>query len=526
MNTLIDGTERKQIEVALRESDAFNLAILNSFAAEIAVLNHDGVIVAVNEAWRRFALEKGSVPDQPVPRSEVGFNYLEVCRTTTRVTENGALDAHDGIRAVLDGRLSCFSLEYPCHAFGQQRWYSMNVTPLGSDIRGVVVAHSNITGRKRAEQELARLNQDLQHRGAELERYRDLVEQAVDGIFVSDSQGRYLDVNSAGASMLGYTRDEILRLSIPDILVDEDVSRIAPEVAKLGGGGVIRSEWLFRRKDGSVFPGEVMGRRLPDGRLQAFLRDITERKLAERAGELAEQRLQMEESCRFLVAIQTAAAIAHELHQPLTAIASYAEVALLLLRTGSPDPQKLRHVLQNTERQVYRAGQVTRQLLALLHKGETPTEPVDIGKSLENALAILRADGKLGEFMVDLDIAPGLPPVQANRLQIEKVLVNLLHNGLESMLDLGLRAGTVKVAARAAADDDSKVHVMVRDCGKGLDAQSHRSIFQPFYTTKPKGLGMGLAVSRALIEAHGGKLWAEPNAGPGASFHFTLPIAR
>lgn len=357
------------------------------------------------------------------------------------------------------------------------------------------------------------------------ERYRSLVEQAVDGIFVSDHGGRYLDVNTAGASMLGYTREEVLKLRIPDVLLPEEAHRLEPEIAKLREGGVTLSEWRFRRKDGSSFPGEVMSRQLPDGRLQAILRDITERKEAEKVREVSEQRFKLEESFRLYVATQTAAAIAHELNQPLTAIASYAEVALFLLSAAAPDPQKLRYALENTEKQAQRAGQVTRQLLALLHKGETITEPVDLGTTVEDSLAIVRSNGELTGFAVELDIAPGLPEVQANRLQIEKVLVNLLRNGLEAMRDRRLRSGTINVSVRRAADGEPMAQVTVRDCGKGLDIQTLKSIFQPFYTTKPKGLGMGLAVSRALIEAHGGKLWAEPNAGPGASFHFTLPFA-
>ena len=367
--------------------------------------------------------------------------------------------------------------------------------------------------------------QDLAALRASEERYRSLVEQAVDGIFVSDGQGRYLDVNTAGASMLGYTREEVLRLTIPDVIDPAERSRLPAEIERLREGDVRLSEWHFLRKDGSIFPGEVMSRRLPDVRLQAILRDITERKETEKARELTEQRCKMEESFRLYVATQTAAAIAHELNQPLTAIASYAEVALFLLRAGSPDPRKLEYALENTEKQAQRAGQVTRQLMDLLHKGETVTEPVDLKATVEDSVGIVRSNGELGCFSISLHIAAGLAPVQANRLQIEKVLVNLLRNGLEAMRDQRLRTGTISVAVRPSADE-SLAEVIVRDCGKGLDESALKSIFQTFYTTKPKGLGMGLAVSRALIEAHGGKLWAEPNAGsPGASFHFTLPFA-
>ena len=148
----------------------------------------------------------------------------------------------------------------------------------------------DISERKRAEK--ARLAAETALRTSE-EHFRLLVEQASDGIFLCDSQGRYQEVNSAGADMLGYTRGELLQLSIPDIVVPEEVSRISPEVARFAGGAIVLSEWKFKRKDGSVFTGEVCGRQLPDGKLQAIVRDITERKRAEEALRQSEERFRV-----------------------------------------------------------------------------------------------------------------------------------------------------------------------------------------------------------------------------------------
>ncbi|MGC2451008.1 MAG: PAS domain S-box protein, partial [Candidatus Sulfotelmatobacter sp.] len=138
----------------------------------------------------------------------------------------------------------------------------------------------DITERKQAED--ARLAAETALRISE-EHFRLLVEQASDGIFLADARGNYQAVNSAGTEMLGYSRGELLQLSIPDIIVPEEVSRISPEVARFAGGAIVLSEWKFKRKDGSVFTGEVCGRQLPDGKLQAIVRDITERKRAEEA---------------------------------------------------------------------------------------------------------------------------------------------------------------------------------------------------------------------------------------------------
>jgi PAS domain S-box-containing protein len=507
MRTVADqvaiAMQRLLVKRRLRESELFYRQTLESIPGMVFTTRPDGYCDYHSQQWVDYT---------GIPMSEhLGDGWNRLLHPDDRGRAFAAWQAAVAGRAPYD-------LEYRVRRHdGAYEWFKVRGRPIyneaGQVVRWFGVA-MNIEGLKRSEEAL---------RTSEV-RYRSLVEQAVDGIFVTDSRGRYLDVNTAGASMLGYTREELLRLGIPDVLLPEEADRMAQEVAKLREGGVTLSEWRFRRKDGSVFPGEVMCRQLPDGRLQAILRDITERKEAEKARELTERRFKMEESFRLYVATQTAAAIAHELNQPLTAIASYAEVALFLLRTDNPDPKKLKYALENTEKQAQRAGQVTRQLLALLHKGETLTEPVNLKTTLEDALGIVRANGELGGFTVILEIADGLPEVQANRLQIEKVLINLLRNGLEAMRDKRLRSGAINVAARRL-EGEPMAHVAVRDCGKGLDERALKSIFQPFYTTKPKGLGMGLAVSRALIEAHGGKLWAEPNAGPGATFHFTLPFA-
>ena len=146
-----DITERKRAELALRESEAFNVAILDSVAAEIAVLDSDGNIIAVNEPWRRFALENGVEANDSARQTGAGINYLAVCQLSSDTASNDALAAHDGIRAVLDGRSPSFTLEYPCHSPRQKRWFSMSATPLGNGRKGAVVAHTNITARVEAE---------------------------------------------------------------------------------------------------------------------------------------------------------------------------------------------------------------------------------------------------------------------------------------------------------------------------------------------------------------------------------------
>jgi signal transduction histidine kinase len=163
-----------------------------------------------------------------------------------------------------------------------------------------------------------------------------------------------------------------------------------------------------------------------------------------------------------------------------------------------------------------------RELLHFFRGGETPIEAVDLGQAINRALAVVQDDGH-GDFVPVVDLADGLGPVQASRVQIEKTLVNLLRNGVDAMRAAGVNPQTIAIAARTAPEG-GLAQVTVQDGGPGLNEEEARRVFTPFYTTKPKGIGMGLAISRSLVEANGGRLWCEPAPGRGGIFHFTLPF--
>jgi two-component system sensor kinase FixL len=249
--------------------------------------------------------------------------------------------------------------------------------------------------------------------------------------------------------------------------------------------------------------------------------DISERKRSEAA--LQAMRAEMEQAMRFHVASQTVAALAHELNQPLNAVSSYAEAALRLLSAGNTQPDKLHHALERSAEQAQRAGQVVRELLTFMNQGEVQVEPVDLNDSARRVLKRAKADYP-DAFEGRLEIEPGLPRVSVNRLQVEKVLANLIENGLDALRDGGVEERLIAITLRSRSEGPV-AQVTVRDSGPGIDAQTLHRIFDPFFTTKPKGLGMGLAISRAIIEANGGQLWVESEPGSGTSFHLTLPFA-
>lgn len=292
------------------------------------------------------------------------------------------------------------------------------------------------------------------------------------------------------------------------------------------GGGEYHSEvHITSRIDGRTRQVAANGQVFFEGdrpvRIVGTLKDVTQQRRLEK--EIKERRGEMEGLVNQQVAAQTAAAIAHELNQPLVAVAAYSEAALRILQGGTKNPDRLLRAITGAEEQAQRAGRTLHELLDFLHKGEAPTETIDLGDVVRDSLAIIEESG-IGEFRAVVEIEPGLPAVQANRLQLQKVLVNLLHNGVEAMRGAGVADAIITVAVRTLPEGNMAL-VTVQDNGPGLDAETAHRVFDSFFTTKPNGVGLGLAISRALIEAHGGKLWADSKTGGGAAFHFVLPFA-
>ncbi len=257
-------------------------------------------------------------------------------------------------------------------------------------------------------------------------------------------------------------------------------------------------------------------------RLVGVAQDVTEQKMLQK--KLQEQRAETECLFKQQVATRTASAIAHELNQPLTAISAYSEVILHSLSNKEMDADKLTRALEGCVEQAQRAGRSLHELLAFLQKGEIKTEQLDLNNLIKEALSMVHNDG-FGGFQQVLNLQPDLPAVQGNRTQVLKVLVNLFRNAVEAMRIASVSVSTISISVQTLAETNMAL-VIVQDNGPGLDNDMAKRIFEPFFTTKPAGIGMGLAISRALIEANGGQLWLDPDCKAGAKFHFTLPFAQ
>ena len=269
-----DITARKRAENILKDTEVFKQGILDSMVSQIAVLDQNGVIVAVNAPWRRFALENGLPRDKLESNAGVGANYFDVCRGDIGEDAQDVLQAVTGIRAVLAGTLQTFSLEYPCHSPAQERWFRMMVTPLGKEPSGrVVVTHTDISERKRSEA-LLRENAAV---------LRNILETTTDGYWQADGAGRLIDVNATYCQQSGYSREELLTKRITDLSAMDDSIRFSQRSRRISQTGRELFESVHRRKDGSLWSVEVSAiyRNITGGQFFVFLRDITQRKQME-----------------------------------------------------------------------------------------------------------------------------------------------------------------------------------------------------------------------------------------------------
>jgi PAS domain S-box-containing protein len=385
----------------------------------------------------------------------------------------------------------------------------------------VLTAIVDITARKQAQADLA-----------QLQKQNELILGSVaEGILGLDLQGNHLFVNPAAARMLGYETEELLgrhshstwHHTRPDgsPYPEEECNIYAAYV----DGKVHReSTEVFWRKDGTSFPVEYastpmheQGRLL--GAVVTFV-DITERKQAE--AEVMKQRAELAHVARVSTMGQLASSLAHELNQPLGAILRNAEAAELFLQDPSPDLEEVRAILADIRKDDQRAGGVIDRMRALMKRREVERRRLDLNLLVGEVVTLVRPDAEMRRVQLAVETAPALPPVQGDRVQLQQVLLNLLLNAMEAVNEDPPAKRLVTVRAGPAG---ATVEVTVSDTGRGIPEDQLSRVFEPFFTSKPNGLGMGLAISRSIIEAHGGRLWAENNPAGGGTFHFTLPAA-
>jgi signal transduction histidine kinase len=256
-----------------------------------------------------------------------------------------------------------------------------------------------------------------------------------------------------------------------------------------------------------------------------LLGEVFANALARKQGELEAQQLRQDLTHigRVSTLGEFAASLAHELNQPLTAILSNAQAGQRFLAARDVDLEQIRHILDDIVADDKRAGDVIHRLRVLFKKGEPERVSLDLNEVVGEVAWLVRNDAVLRNVVMSLQLAPGLPRVRGDRVQLQQVVLNLVLNGFDAMQEPG--AGERTLLIRTAREDSGDVRVEVQDSGKGIDEKDVDRMFQPLYTTKAEGLGMGLAIARTIVDAHGGRLGAANNVHGGATFHFTLPVA-
>ena len=461
------------------------------------------------DAQHRFIRQEfaDALAEQPV--SELGKRrwevpYLEPDEEAWR-RHRETLDAHLPFRD--------FELARPTPD-GGKRYVSVSGLPV-FDQTGQFIGYRgvgrHVTERKRSDEAL---------RESEA-RFRTFVDHATDCFVLHDEQGDVLDVNRNACESLGYSRDELIGKTALLFDLEMDAMTWQRRREQLSAGGVASLESRYRRKDGAVFPVEVRMREFCQGSRRLVIslaRDITERKRA--AETIREVQAELAHANRAAAMGQVAASIAHEVSQPIMAMLLNAEAALGWLDSRPPDVPAVRRTLDAILSDADRAGEVINWIRALIKKSPAPKESVDVNKAILDVLTITKSELLKHGISLQTELAAALPRVDGNRVQLQQVVLNLILNAVEAMS--GLEAGTRKLAISTSTDAANAIVVAVRDNGPGLDPAMASQLFQPFITTKPEGIGMGLAICDTIIRAHGGRLSAGANEPRGALFQFTL----
>ena len=501
----IDITDRKQAETAMRESETrFRTLVQFSFD-----------VYWESDAQHRFIRQEFAegVTDAPAPGSEIGKTRWEV-----PYLEPDA-EAWRKHRETLDAHLPFRDFEHarPTPDGGGKRYVSVSGLPL-FDETGRFIGYRgvgrHITDRKRAEAAL---------RSSE-ERWRAMFEIAPVGITTIDFARRsYLTANASFQRMTGYTEAELRNLTTLEITHEDDRAAMQERIDS-GTVGVLQRK-RYRRKDGEVVWADVTSFVIPATDSTPAFRgavvvDISDRKRAEEALQQAETDLARLN--RVMLLGEMTASIAHEVNQPITATVTNAHAGLRWLGAQPPDLEEARQALGRIVRDGSRAGEVIDHIRALVKKVPPRRDRSDINEAIREVIALTQTEVQQNRVRLQTRFTDDLPLVPADRVQLQQVIMNLIVNAVEAMSSVGDRSRELTIAS--GKDDANAVFVEVQDTGPGIDPADLDRLFQSFYTTKPDGIGMGLAISRSIVEAHGGRLSATPNEPGGAVFRFTLPV--
>jgi PAS domain S-box-containing protein len=501
---------RRHDEEQLQKSEERWRAVFENSAVGIVLQSGDrsGRFLAANAAYQRML---GYSPEELRTLTFMDITYEEDREANRRLAAE-----------LLEGKRQSFELtKRNRRKDGTLMWVSIHVSLIpGTESNDHLFMSivDDITERKRAEEALGRSERQ----------FRALFEEAAVGIALCDSAGRPFESNRKLEQILGYSAHELRGMPFTAFTDPEDVKADWSLFTDLLSGkrDHYRMEKRYRRKDGALVWADLTVYIVRDDRGQpmfsiGMVQDITDRKRAEAA--LQEARAELAHIARVTTLGELAASIAHEINQPLAAIVADADACLHWLAADPPAIDSVREALAGVATDSHRAAEVIQRIRALCRRTDPQRERLDINDVIREVLLLVRHEVLGHQVSLRTDLASALPAVLGDRVPLQQVMINLVINGMEAMAPVTDRPRELLIRSQHEAD---QVLVAVQDFGTGIDPDNVDRMFDAFFTTKSSGMGMGLSISRSIIEAHGGRLWASPNAGPGATFQFSMPTDR
>ncbi|WP_298868782.1 PAS domain S-box protein [uncultured Gimesia sp.] len=494
-NILGEAIDRKLAEEALKESEHRLRLVTDSIPAFISYMGADRCYEFVNKRYEStFGLERAQIVGKPV-WDILGEEYYELIKPR--------------LDSVLAGNPVKYESVVQIEQIGKRTLSNEHVPDRGPDgtVRGFYTLAVDITDRKKTEDEL-----------------NTIFEMSLDLICVADIEtATFVKVNPSFLRLHGYSENEVLGRTFLDFIHPDDVAPtilVIEEELKLGNK-VLRFENRYRTKEGEYrFLDWSFNPNLDSGLAYSIAHDITERRNEE--AQAWKQHNELAHMSRISTMGEMATGIAHELNQPLMAIAAYSFAANRLVEQAKISPLEIQEILSKLEDQAIRAGDIVRRLRNFVKKTESLRKSIDLNMLIQDVAIFVEPDRRQSETKLTFRFIKPAPRVLVDEIQIQQVLVNLIRNAIDAMQELPTSLREVTVSTHILQDKHAEV--TVSDSGIGLSHEEFEQVFNAFFSTKPEGMGMGLPISRSIVEAHGGKLFAERNHVSGMAFKFTLPL--
>jgi signal transduction histidine kinase len=523
--TFTNVTASRSIHQAIYERECTK-AILNTVADPLVVL---GAEQRVESGNRSFYTMFGVSPDetQGTPLYELGNRVFDSAPLRAQLRAAVATLSLEELRKMLADRhaFEPVEVDHVVTAKGE-RTLIVDCRPLsfpGHSERRALVRFEDITSRKQAEAAKdLRSEEELRRSEAFLAEGQHL---SSTGSFSWKVMTDEITWSEQLYRIFEFDQGTPVTLELIDTRIHlEDIPRLHDMIERARGAGTdFEDEYRLQMPDQSIKYLHMVahGTRDEDGRLEYIgaVQDVTARRMSEQA--LAEARSELAYVARVTSLGALTASIAHEVNQPLSGIITNASTCLRMLAADPPNVDGARETARRTIRDGRRASDVIQRLRALFSKKDAAAEEVDLNDAAREVIALSLSDLQRSRVILRPEFADNLPPVTGDRVQLQQVILNLLANASDAMVDVHDRPRQLLV--RTEREDDDRVRVSVRDAGVGVDPENMNKLLEAFYTTKSDGMGIGLSVSRSIIERHHGRLWAERNDGPGATFSFSIP---